>query len=344
MNNEQEAQGKMLKVLDWTYEKSLNGLPGTETAIELAESYLSKDGTLVDQANSLIRWQISKATTSGFLSGLGGLITLPVAIPANVASIIYVQMRMIAAIAHMSGYDVKNDQVKGLVYVCLAGNQAKDILKNIGIQFGTKFSKTLLQRYVTGAALTKINQAVGFRLVTKFGTTGVVVLGKAIPLIGGVIGSSFDGITTNTIGNVARNCFIVPNQKIDIESEVINQDDIENIINLELQKFYSYINIIKIDGKVTDEEVELLENFINVSDISDNQKMEIIEKVHNSSMIDVDYSALKGKPDQGIMFLNNLVSLSKIDGEVHPTEKMFIKNVANQLGLQDEDVLELFNQ
>lgn len=344
MKNVQEKQGKMLKVLDYAYEKSLNGLPGTDTAIELAESYLSEDGTLIDQTNSLKRWQVSKATTSGFLSGLGGLITLPVAIPVNVASIIYVQMRMIAAIAHMGGYDIKSDQVKGLVYVCLAGNEAKDILKNIGIQFGTRFSKTLLQRYVTGAALTKINQAVGFRLVTKFGTTGVINLGKSIPLIGGVIGGSFDAITTNKIGNVARGCFIVPEQAIGDESEVIIEDDIEDITNIELQQFYSYINLIKIDGKIADEEVELLENFLNVSDLSEDQKMEIIGKIHNPSMIDVDYSVLKDKPDQGIMLVNNLVNLSKIDGEVHPTEKMFVKNVAKQIGLQEDDVLELFDQ
>jgi uncharacterized tellurite resistance protein B-like protein len=169
-------------------------------------------------------------------------------------------------------------------------------------------------------------------------------LGKAIPVIGGVIGGSFDGITTNTIGNVARDCFIVPKQTIGVHSEVTIEDDIEKIINLELQRFYSYINLIKIDGKIADEEVALLENFINVSDLSDNQKMEIIGKIHNPSMIDVDYSVLKEKPDQGIMFVNNLVSLSKIDGQVHPTEKMFIKNVAKQLEIQNEDILELFNQ
>ncbi len=352
MKNDQKEQIKMLKVLDWSYEKCLDGLPGTDTAIELAESYLREDGTLIDKVNSLIRWQISKTTTSGFLSGLGGLMTLPVAIPANVASVVYVQMRMIAAIAHMGGYDIKDDQVKGLVYVCLAGNEAKDILKNIGIQFGTRFSKALLKKYVTRAALTKINQAVEFRLITKFGTTGVINLGKAIPLIGGVIGGSFDGITTNTIGNVARDCFILPKQTKGIESEVIIEDDmknantgdIEKIINLELQRFYSYINLIKIDGKIADEEVALLENFINVSDLSDNQKMEIIGKIYSSSMIDVDYSVLKEKPDQGIMFVNNLVSLSKIDGQVHPTEKMFIKNVAKQLEIQNEDILELLNK
>jgi len=55
----------------------------------MAEEYLAGDGTLSDKVNSLIKWQIAKAGTSGFLTGLGGLITMPVTIPANLACVIY---------------------------------------------------------------------------------------------------------------------------------------------------------------------------------------------------------------------------------------------------------------
>ncbi|MGO2174028.1 MAG: EcsC family protein, partial [Staphylococcus equorum] len=73
--------------------------------------------------------------TSGFLTGLGGMITLPVALPANITSVVYVQMRMIAAIAHIRGYDLKDDEVKTLVYLCLTGQTAGDILKDVGVKF-----------------------------------------------------------------------------------------------------------------------------------------------------------------------------------------------------------------
>lgn len=41
---------------------------------------------------------------------------------------------------------------------------------------------------IPGSTITKINQKVGFRLLTKFGNTDVVNLGKMVPLVGGVIG------------------------------------------------------------------------------------------------------------------------------------------------------------
>lgn len=211
----------IMKVLDWSYDKAVNGgIPGVDTAEELAESYSSKGGSLDSQVRSLIRWQNTKSATSGFLTGLGGVITLPVAIPANITSVILVQMRMVAAIAHMGGYDLKDDQVKSFVYVCLVGNGAKDVLKNTGVQFGRKLAISGIKK-IPGEVIIKINQRVGFRLLTKFGEKGVINLGKMVPLLGGGIGGTIDLIATNTIGKVANQLFIVDPKSRDDEPEII---------------------------------------------------------------------------------------------------------------------------
>lgn len=206
-------ENMIMQVLDYGYDKAVNGLPGMETAEELAASYMKPEGILLDQAATLVNWQISKAATSGFLSGLGGLITLPVAVPANIASVLYVQIRMIAAIASMGGYDIRSDQVRTLVYMCLCGSAITDILKDIGIQVGTKLTKTAINK-ISGVTITKINQTVGFRLVTKFGQTGAINLGKAVPFLGGVIGGTVDAVATRTIGKVAINTFIEKTEPI----------------------------------------------------------------------------------------------------------------------------------
>lgn len=207
MSEEKMSQSMIMDALDWAYEKAVNGLPGLDSAQELAESYLKGNDPLVNKVNSLIRWQNTKCATSGFISGLGGIITLPVAIPANISSVMYVQVRMIAAIAYMGGYDIRDDKVKSLVYVCLLGNAGKDILKELGIKIGNKITQTMIQK-ISAQVITKINQTVGFRLLTKFGEKGLVNLGKAIPLVGAVIGATVDLAATDVIGNVARDTFI----------------------------------------------------------------------------------------------------------------------------------------
>ncbi len=201
------SESKIMDVLNWSYDKAVQGVVGLDSAYDLAEDYMKGDSSIYDQVNSLIRWQNTKAGTSGFITGLGGVITLPLAIPANVASVMYVQIRMIAAIAYMGGHDLNDDRVKSLVFVCLTGNAAKDILKDVGIVVGKKLAENAIKN-ISGKTITTINQKVGFRLLTKFGEKGVINLGKTIPLLGGIVGATFDSVSTNTIGNIARDTFI----------------------------------------------------------------------------------------------------------------------------------------
>jgi len=196
-----------MKVLDWAYEKALLGIPGLDSAGETARKYMIREGTLYEKANSLIRRQNTKAGTSGFITGMGGLLTLPVAIPANIASVLYIQIRMIAAIAHMGGYNLRDDKVKTLVYMCLVGNFAKDIIQEAGIILGTKITTRVIEG-ISERSILAVNQRVGFRLLSTYGAKGAIDIGKAIPLIGGVIGGTIDIVTTNIIGNVARNIFL----------------------------------------------------------------------------------------------------------------------------------------
>lgn len=197
----------VFRTLDRLYDFSLSGFPGFETATELSQSYLDRPGTLRQRANSLIRWQNAKSGSSGFITGLGGFMTLPVAIPANLASVLFIQIRMILAIAHMGGHDLRDDRVKSLVYACLAGNVVKDILQEAGISLGTKLTANLVGR-ISEQTLLTINKKVGFLLLAKTGGRGTINLGKAIPLMGGLIGGTFDVAMTNIIGNVARDVFI----------------------------------------------------------------------------------------------------------------------------------------
>lgn len=197
----------ILKALDWAYEKALTGVPGLDSAPQMAEKYLLQEGTLYDKANSLIRWQNAKAGTSGFLTGLGGMITLPVSIPANLASVLYIQIRMIAAIAHMGGYNLRDEKVKTLVYICLVGNFAVDLIQEAGIIIGTKLTARVIEG-VSEKSIIAINQRVGFRLLATYGEKGAVNFGKVVPVVGGFICGAIDSVTTNIIGNVARNTFL----------------------------------------------------------------------------------------------------------------------------------------
>ena len=206
-SSSQLTESKMMQVLEWGYEKAIQGLPGMESAEELAKRYLEKYDTVDEAIDTFINWQCAKCATSGFITGLGGLLTLPVAIPANISSVIFVQIRMIATIAKMRGYNLKDDQVKTLVFVALTGQAATDILKQDGITIGSKVGINLIKK-MPMKVIYQINKKVGFRLVTKFGQKGIINLGKLVPIVGGVIGGTVDTVGTLTVGKTAKKLFI----------------------------------------------------------------------------------------------------------------------------------------
>ena len=206
-SSSQLTESKMMQVLEWGYEKAIQGLPGMESAEELAKRYLEKYDTVDEAIDTFINWQCAKCATSGFITGLGGLLTLPVAIPANISSVIIVQIRMIATIAKMRGYNLKDDQVKTLVFVALTGQAATDILKQAGITIGSKVGINLIKK-MPMKVIYQINKKVGFRLVTKFGQKGIINLGKLVPIVGGVIGGTVDTVGTLTVGKTAKKLFI----------------------------------------------------------------------------------------------------------------------------------------
>ncbi len=204
-------QEEMMQLLDKLYEQSINGIAKVSPPVsKLANDYLQKNPTTEAAAKNFINYQIAKCATSGFVTGLGGLITLPVAIPANISSVMYVQMRMISCLAYMGGYDTDSDQVQTLVYACLAGIALDQVIKGVGIRFGEKFAVAMVKK-IPGEVLIKINQKVGFRFLTKFGTKGLINLGKAVPVVGGVISGGLDFAETRLIADRAYQLFIKGN-------------------------------------------------------------------------------------------------------------------------------------
>ena len=151
----------LLKALDWLYDKAVGGISGISGCRKLAEDYLTKynhDPKIA--ARKMVKSQILKCTTSGFVTSLGGILTLPVAIPANISTVWFVQLQMIAATAVMAGLDPSHDEVKSLCYACLAGSGSVDIVKQAGVKFANKGGKVLINKIPT-EAVRALNKKLG---------------------------------------------------------------------------------------------------------------------------------------------------------------------------------------
>ena len=210
---EKYTESMIRKALSVAYDKAINGFEVQgfkilDSSFDLARDYSNPDRSVKKNATSLINWQCTKAGVSGFATSLGGFASMAVGIPANVTSVLYIQLRMIVAIAIMAGYDPHNDKVQTFAYACLLGNSAGNVLKEVGMEITEKLTSNYIKKNVTREMLKKINDAIVPRLITKAGSKGIINLTKTVPVISGIFGASFDVITTKGIGAAAKKMFI----------------------------------------------------------------------------------------------------------------------------------------
>jgi uncharacterized protein (DUF697 family) len=197
-----KAMAALGSALQWIYERAIDGVPGLEGAPDLAASYQRQCATDEEAIDALVRWQVAKAAAAGFLTNLGGLATLPIALPANVLSALYIQIRMVAAIAALRGHDLKSDQVRTVVLACLCGTTLMDVVKEAGIGVGAG----LAQQAVASLSTEAVRRLARIGALRRAGNTAHVV--RLTPLIGGVVAGALDGALTRAYANAAKKLFL----------------------------------------------------------------------------------------------------------------------------------------
>lgn len=187
--------------------KRKDGSPVFKGAVEVAEEHLRRTGGDREFAiKKLIATHVRLAAASGFVTGAGGLITLPVTVPAALTGLYVTAARMVAGIAHLRGHDLRSEEVRSAVLISLLGSSASTAFHRTGVEIGKKSTLAALRK-VPGRVLIDINKRVGYRLVTKAGERGVVNLTKLVPLVGAPIGATVDGVGCKGISVYALRTF-----------------------------------------------------------------------------------------------------------------------------------------
>ena len=327
---ETEKGAKMLQVMDWAFDKANGNIPGFGTSQEMATKYLEKYGSVGAAIDHLVNWQITSAATAGFVTSLGGLPTMAITLPANIAGVMAIQLRMIGAIAELGGFHEETEEKKTGMYLCLLGSQAGNVLSKTAGQFAVKFATASLKK-LPGAVLTKINQAVGFRLVTKFGEKGLVNINKAIPILGGIVGGTVDALSTYAIAKAAKALFL--NEIIDMEKEE----------QLEIARVRCIINMALVDGVYSPEEEDVLKILVSSLNISDKGKKLLFAEIEKPQRQTIDYTPFKEDLVLSSSLMSGLTQLASADGTIQPAEKIYLMSLGKEIGM-DETMVNAFMQ
>jgi len=186
----------------------LDGRGFFKGAARLAEDALAAHHGDAERAiDALARGGIRTAAGGGFVTSLGGFVTMPVAIPVNVLEFYVLATRTAGAIAKLRGYDIADPTIRTAILLTLVGSKPDDILNKAGITLGSSTLGALASRGLPDAAVMVLNKAVGFRLLASVGATTLARFGRAVPLLGGVVGALADGALLSRIAREARREF-----------------------------------------------------------------------------------------------------------------------------------------
>lgn len=194
------AAGKFVERL---LDVGIDGRGSFDSATQVADNARDKNPDPEQAIDDVVADHLKIAAAGGFVTGLGGFVTMPVALPANVASFYVVATRMAAAMATLRGYDVTAQEVRSAVLLSLVGADSGDLLRKAGYA-GTGRLANLAAQRLPGPVLMAVNKGVGFRLLTQAGRKTFARLGRGVPLMGAAVGAGLDAYLLRQIAQHVR--------------------------------------------------------------------------------------------------------------------------------------------
>jgi hypothetical protein len=203
-----EDESVVMSLINGILSHGIDGIGFLSSSESLAREYTSDPGYLDTQArvDALIRWESAKNFGTGFATGLGGLVVLPLTIPAGMYASWVVQARLAGAVAHLHGYSTSEERVRTLVLLAILGDAGKEVLKDFGVKLGNKLAAKAVEK-IPGRVFIEINRAIGFRLITKGGEKGLINVMKLVPIVGGPVSGTFDAFACQAVGRTADAIF-----------------------------------------------------------------------------------------------------------------------------------------
>lgn len=203
------ANGAVQRMIDTVRDVGLDGKLTYSSAAEVAKrARRGRARKRPEKAVSrIVRSHRRGVTAGGFLTGLGGVVTLPVLLPTNVMEFYIQATRMVGAIAVVRGYDLDDEEIRVRVLAALLGEESGDVLGSIGLGPVAGAAARGVAGRLPESPHAAVVSAVGGRLIRRFGLRSARLFGKAIPGLGGVLGALSDRKQLNRIAEAAKKGF-----------------------------------------------------------------------------------------------------------------------------------------
>lgn len=275
------------------------------------------------------------ANINGIISGTAGLVPGPFGMALALPEITLItrnQINMVYDIGRSLGKEkqISKELILGII-LSSAGATSIGILTVQGSKVVVKGTSLVV--------LKRIVAILGGRILKAEATS---MLAKWVPIAGAAAMAAWSRYATMVIGKYAVSVF---NKNIEVSNEqyeeanVIEENSTTN--NVQLERLQVLNNLLHIDRVINENEISLLKDLITKADISSKDKESLKTDLSNGKVYDIDYSIIKNSNTDATGLLMDMIALIQIDNNFHFSEKIYLKKVAEEIGIGKEEIEEL---
>jgi len=202
------AGGILRRVVDFGIDGGATFPGARQVAVRKLGDRLEREAAV----DAIIAQHVRMASVQGFVTSVGGLVTLAVGLPANIVGMAALGVRMVAAVAHLRGYDVDDQRVRSALTLAMVGEAEVRRLVSAG-KLPTGPLAVATAPVYDPELEARISERVMGVLAGRLGGKRLAVVAvRRVPLVGGGVGAAVDGWVTYGLGSYAKREFVARQQ------------------------------------------------------------------------------------------------------------------------------------
>lgn len=315
-----------------------------DAVVNQKNDYYKNNPQGIPEKNSIKALINSVSLTNSAISGGSSLIPGPWGMLAVVPELVLVIRNQIALIYDIAAANGKKDlmtkELAAMVFASAIGTGVGGLVAVHGSKYLVKRASLQVFQKIVAMLGGKMTQQVLKSTISKW-----------LPGVGALAMAAWTNYMTRQIGSKANEIF---SSEIEFEDSIADIELIKPLDEVPVTKnagsksvdFYKIkilTNLMKIDGKISEEELAFMSPLIENSDLVIEDKAILIANLMNSERGIEGIDIIANSPSDSISLLADLTALAKVDGQFHITEKLYIKQIGKLLKFSDSDVEEFIS-
>jgi uncharacterized protein (DUF697 family)/uncharacterized tellurite resistance protein B-like protein len=344
-----------------------------EQVVNSRSSYYESKPELIPTKESIPQLINAAATKNMAISGAASLVPGPwgmVAVVPEITVVIKHQIEMIYDIGTAYGHQKKlNQELLASVFAFALGSSGMGLLVMQGGKVLVKRASLRVFQRLVAMLAGKVTQRLLKSMISKW-----------LPIVGAAAMATWSNMSTRQIGKQAVAIFekdlYISDEEVSEDENLtyeyvdrtkdmtvpLNQSTVSKVgtaqssmpivdpistsqasssPNLDVLKIQVLIDLMKVDGNIDESEKDFLKPLIQGLACNKSDCLMLLEYMSGTKKMDINYQLLAESPDDSIGLMVDMVALAKRDGNLHVTEKMYIKKIGKMLNFDDEEIKEV---